>query len=170
MECPACNTEYHAECWQENGGCGVYGCAQAPAVEQRGTLEIPVSYWGQENKPCPSCGKQILAAAVRCRHCGAIFSSARPEGATEFKQRTALEQRLPTVRRTLLWLFGLCIVPCLAPIGVIWGLIWYPRHREEVESLPSLYPALYKIGLGVGIGQIAIIIVMGLLFTVRRQF
>ena len=64
--CPACRAEYHAECWEENGGCAVYGCAQVPAVELRRSIEIPVSYWGRENKPCPSCGREILAAAVRC--------------------------------------------------------------------------------------------------------
>src|SRR5437762_1315151 len=60
--CPACNAGYHAECWNENGGCAVYGCSQAPAVELRRAIEIPMSYWGQENKNCPKCGREILAA------------------------------------------------------------------------------------------------------------
>src|SRR5689334_2486971 len=77
--CPGCRAGYHRGCWQENGGCAVYGCAHVPAVESRRAIEVPMSYWGQENKPCPSCGQQILAAAVRCRHCGATFASARPQ-------------------------------------------------------------------------------------------
>jgi hypothetical protein len=168
--CPECRTEYHAECWQENGGCAVYGCSKAPVVEHRQAIEIPLSYWGRENKPCPACGREILAAAVRCRHCGATFSSARPEETSEFQQRAALEQRLPAVRRKLLCLFVICLVPCLAPVGGVWGLVWYPGHRQEVNALPSLYPALYKIGLGAAIGQTVMMVIMGLLFAVRRQF
>src|SRR5215469_5744756 len=54
--CPSCDAAYHAECWTENAGCAVYGCSQAPAVESRRAIEIPVSYWGQEHKNCPQCG------------------------------------------------------------------------------------------------------------------
>lgn len=167
--CPECHAEYHADCWQENGGCGVYGCSQVPAIEQRHAVEIPVSYWGQENKPCPSCGREILAAAVRCRHCGATFASARPEDSAEFQQRSNLEQRLPQVRRTVIWLFVFCILPCLAPVGAIWGAIWYPAHRAEVNALPSLYPALCKLGLGVAVAQSVGLFVMALAYTALRS-
>src|SRR5690242_14592696 len=85
-DCPECHNADRPDCWQDNGGCAVYGCSQVPATEGRATLEIPAAYWGQENKPCPSCRQQILAAAVRCRHCGATFSSSRPEDAGEFRK------------------------------------------------------------------------------------
>jgi hypothetical protein len=26
VHCPACRTPHHRQCWQENGGCAVYGC------------------------------------------------------------------------------------------------------------------------------------------------
>jgi len=166
--CPECHAQYHPECWQENGGCAVYGCSQVPTVEQRRSIEIPVSYWGQENKPCPSCGREILAVALRCRHCGATFSSAQPQGADEFQQRTALEGRLPRVRRSVIWLFILAIVPCTAPFGGIIGLIWFTAHKQEVAALPSLYPALSKIGIGIGLGQTAILAIMAMLYSVSR--
>src|SRR5688572_3092300 len=167
-QCPACKAEYHADCWQENSGCALYGCAQAPQVAQRQAIEIPVSYWGQENKPCPACGKEILAAAMRCRHCGTTFASARPEDSSAFQQRTELEQRLPKLRRTVLCLFGLSAIPCSAPVAAVWGLVWYPAHRAEVNMLSSLYPALCKIGLGLAIGQTVMMVVMGMLYAVFR--
>src|SRR6266850_7273377 len=98
-ECPGCHAIYHSDCWPENSGCAVYGCSQVPQVEQRKSIEIPVSYWGQENKPCPSCGKEILAAAVRCRHCGTTFESAQPVDAAAFAARARAEARLPALRR-----------------------------------------------------------------------
>ena len=167
--CPACGAGYHADCWQENGGCAVYGCPQVPAVEHRHALEIPISYWGQENKPCPACGREILAAAVRCRHCGATFSSARPEDSEEFRQRAARAERLPEVRRTVLWIFVLSIVPCAAPVGALWGATWYRSHREDVRALPSIYPVLCQLALAVAFGQCLLAGLMAVLYAVVRS-
>lgn len=167
-ECPECHAPYHSECWTENGGCAVYGCQQVPIIEQRQAIEIPVSYWGQENKPCPSCGMQILAAAVRCRHCGATFTSARPQDTHEFERSSQLQQQIPHLRRRVLLLFMLCVVPCVAPLGAIIMVIWHARHREELAALPSLYPALCKLGMIVGFGQTAAMVITTALFAVFR--
>lgn len=166
--CPVCRADYHADCWNENKGCAVYGCSQAPQVDLRGSLEIPVSFWGRENKPCPSCGREILAAATRCRFCGATFASAQPEDANTFNQRTDREKRLPQIRQTVIWIFVLSVIPCLAPIGGLWGLIWYATHRSDIKALPSLYPALCKIGIGVGLGQTILMILMAIIYSFTR--
>ena len=68
----------------------------------------------------------------------------------------------------MIWLFIFCMLPCLAPIGAIWGAVWYPGHRQEVDALPSLYPALCKIGLGVAIAQTIALVVMALLYSAVR--
>ena len=164
--CPACGAEYHTECWEENGGCAIYGCAQVPQVEQRRSVEIPVSFWGQEKKPCPACGREILAAAVRCRHCGATFASSKPEDTQAFQARSALEQRLPRARQLVLWQFILSILPCTAPVGGVWGLFWHSSHREELAALPPLYGALSKIGIVVGLGQSLLVVAMAILYGV----
>jgi hypothetical protein len=163
--CPACQTEYHAECWQENGGCAVYGCCEVPPVEARQAVEVPMSFWGRETKPCPVCAQEILAAAVRCRHCGATFASARPEDSAEFQQRAEREQRRPATQRAVITLFILSIVPCLAPIGAIAGFVWHASHREDARALPALFSALRRIGLIVAIGQTAMLLVMALLYS-----
>lgn len=166
--CPACQAEYHSDCWIENGGCAVYGCSQAPVVESRRAIEIPMSYWGQENKNCPKCGQQILAAAVRCRHCGTTFESARPQEAEEFRQKSDLSSRLPGAKKVIVWMFVVSVCPCLAPIGAIWGLIWIPTHKEEIRALPTLYNALTKIGLVVAIGLTVIMVLMTLLYSIKH--
>jgi hypothetical protein len=137
-------------------------------VESRRAIEIPKSYWGQENKNCPKCGKQILAAAVRCRHCGTTFESARPQEAEEFRQRTDLASRLPAAKKTIVWMFIVSMIPCVAPIGAVWGLIWIPTHKEEVRALPTLYNALCKIGLVVAIGLTVIMVLMTLLYSLHH--
>ena len=34
VNCPQCDQVHHLECWAEIGGCGTYGCKQAPALEK----------------------------------------------------------------------------------------------------------------------------------------
>ena len=43
-DCPECDTVYHADCWEENTGCAVYGCAQVPPTDARHDLEIPAPH------------------------------------------------------------------------------------------------------------------------------
>jgi TM2 domain-containing membrane protein YozV len=40
--CTGCGTPHHKDCYQENGGCTVFGCSQAPSDEQK------VSITGQD--------------------------------------------------------------------------------------------------------------------------
>ena len=37
-DCPTCNTPHHADCFEENGGCTVFGCASAPSDEAKVTV------------------------------------------------------------------------------------------------------------------------------------
>lgn len=166
--CPGCNTAHHKECWNENRGCSMFGCAMAPPTEKRGELEIPVSYWGRENKPCPSCGREILAAAVRCRFCGARFASARVVDSREYDEQQTIRKRHPALRRTVVVLLVLDVLTCSAPVAAVISYFWYRGNRRALMSLPLLYSSLIKIGIGVGAGQTALFIIMGIVFTFVR--
>ncbi|QIF02704.1 RING finger protein [Roseimicrobium sp. ORNL1] len=156
VECPSCTTVYHDDCWAENGGCGRYGCVETPPTEPRTDLEIPVSFWGQEHKQCPSCGTQIMAAALRCRNCGATFSSARPEDAEAFRNRATQQSRRSGTQRMAMVVFSLCILPCTSPLGLLIAAIWYPLRRKELATLPGLYRTLLIIGM-----IVAVILIVG---------
>jgi hypothetical protein len=147
--CPECNSIFHEDCWAENRGCAVYGCPQVPATEQRNALEIPPSYWGRETKPCPQCGNEILAAAKRCRVCGAVFTSAEPVAADDFRAHRALEARMPGLRRSIVVLLFFCLMPFSAPLGLIFGGFWYLKTRTDIASMPVLWSGLAKVGLTV---------------------
>ena len=166
--CPECNALYHPECWQENGGCAVYGCKQVPATDSRSAIEIPVSFWGQEQKPCPACGMQIQAAAVRCRHCGATFASARPVDQVEHRQGIEEKKRKPGLQRGVLLLFAFSVFPFTAPIAAIAGSLWRTGNREAIRKLPSFYNALSIISLIIGGGQTVLIVLMGILYSMTR--
>ncbi len=163
--CPDCRAVYHQECWDYNRGCGVYGCPQVPPTEKLENVEIRPSYWGQEEKACPRCGKTIMAAAVRCRWCGAVFSSARPQNATEYYSRSAIEQTLPGVRKAGIWILILGVIPCTAPFAAVVGLIWYMCRRKEIRALPSLSAAICLLGVVIAVGQTVLVTTLTILYA-----
>ena len=166
VSCPACSAVYHSDCWEYNTGCAVYGCSQAPPTENLNTLEIPASYWGQEDKACPSCGKTILAAAVRCKHCGATFASTRPQDAGEYQTSTGIDAKLPRLRKITIWLLVFSVLPCTSPIAAVFGWIWWASNAAGVRKLPALNRALCKIALGVSTLQTAILVLAGVAHSI----
>lgn len=164
--CPSCNAVYHQVCWDENRGCAQYGCDQVPATEGLSSIEVPVSYWGQENKQCPACGKEILAAAMRCRHCGAVFESARPQAASEFAASAGREMRMASLRVKLIWFSALCIIPLTAPIGLLITVPWYLSNAADIGSMPGSQRALVKIAMWAGAVQLALVVLVGIISAV----
>ncbi len=164
-ECPVCHARYHSDCWQENRGCAVYGCPEVPPTELHDTLEVPVSYWGREDKPCPVCGRTILAVAVRCRHCGATFHSAQPETAAEFRRRGEWKSREATLQTASIWLFVLSLVPCTAPLVAVIGGFWYLFHRQQIKQLSGIYRSLCLLGVTLAVAQVLMVIVFTYLYS-----
>ena len=161
--CPECQTRYHTDCWNEIGGCAVYGCSKTPTTEHRTDLEIPPAYWGQENKPCPACCSVILASAIRCRHCGATFQSSRPQDQNEYTSQMDTKKRLPELRRAVIWLFIFCVIPFSAPFAAVVGTFWYSSNIHHLKALPALYSAITKLAILAAIGQTVFIIIIVIL-------
>lgn len=167
--CTSCNRPYHIECWEQNKGCAVYGCPMVPTTEPLSELEIPVSYWGKEKKACPSCGEEILAAALRCSHCGAIFSSARPAALEEFQEEQQLKEEKATLQRNVILVFIFNMMIFTAPLGALLGFFWYKSKKKALKSLSNIYRTLAKIGLAVGITQTLLLILFGVIFSIFRN-
>jgi ribosomal protein L40E len=156
-ECSACHAFYHAECWDENGGCAVYGCAQVPKTEGLKALEIPPAFWGREDKDCPQCGAKIMALAVRCRHCGGQIE-ARPESKDSFERRSERRLRAPTQRRFARLFMVLSLLPALSLLTLSVGTIYYRRNREEIRRLSGGTDGLFRIAFTTAAAQCALLL------------
>jgi hypothetical protein len=166
MHCPECNVSYHADCWNDNGGCAIYGCAAVPPTEKLQDVEVPVSYWGKEDKACPACGQSIMAVALRCRFCGATFESARPRDRHEFVADVVRKQRTPELQKKSIWVLVTGLMPFTAPFCLIIGGLWYLRNKREIAAAPTATRALALIGLGVAAVQFVFIVLMLLLQSI----
>ncbi len=143
----------------------MYGCSEAPDTEGLTSLEIPASHWGQENKACPRCNQQILAAAVRCKFCGATFASAAPQRRDDFQAHQQTKSKLPMVRTISVWLLVFSLLPCTAPIAAVVGGIWYLANREAIRALPALNSALCKIAVGVAVVETSMLVAFALMYS-----
>ncbi len=166
VQCPDCHARHHKECWEYNGGCGKYGCTSAPEPAKLEELEVPLAYWGQTDKACPSCHQVIQAAALRCRHCGIVFNTARPQAQGEFHAQRAIEDDLPGLRKKALWLLVFSILPFTAALAAVIGGIWYLLKRKRIAALPAQQQAMARIALIIAIVQTVLLGIVALLHAV----
>lgn len=165
-DCPGCNTTYHQECWDEVGGCGLYGCPQVPATDKREGLEIPASHWGQETKSCPACGKEIQALAVRCRHCAADLGAVAPLTQEAWRaSRHSIDVR-PGLKKRVIWLSIACALPPLSFLAGPIGAGWWWRHHCDIASLPRMHRTLLLIAVAMAGIQI-LVFTLAMAFTGR---
>lgn len=138
IKCSACDQVHHGECWAEVGGCGTYGCTQAPAVtksEQRARTTA----WG-DKKDCPLCGETIRSTALRCRHCGTKFDTADPLTREDFLRRKATEREQKLLRTNTVILFFLSLIGCPAPlVGLISSAYLMPKGEELMRCGPVYF-------------------------------
>lgn len=149
--CSTCMAVSHRDCREENGGCGTYGCAEAPPPEKQAVGPAAAPVWGQETKSCPKCEKTLKAAALRCRWCGAEFGSVEPIGRQEFAREAEKRKQASQLKREASAIFVLGAIPLTAPLIVIVGGLYLLGKRAELAAIPPLQRLLVCLGLGVGV-------------------
>jgi RING finger family protein len=126
--CPSCATPFHRDCWEEIGGCAVYGC---PHMFEARKADGPIAFWGTSEKVCPMCAETIPVAALECPQCKMAFDDIRPlsrEEALRPKEDPALRR----YRRRAGWLLFFSAIGCTSPLALLIGGIWYLRERETI--------------------------------------
>jgi hypothetical protein len=131
--CPSCSTSFHQECWEELGGCAVYGCARMVEAHK---AEGPIAYWGTSEKVCPFCAETIPVAALECPLCKLAFDDIRPLSREEVL-RPQEDPSLARYRRRAGWLLFFSAIGCTSPLVLLFGGIWYLREREGIARAGS---------------------------------
>lgn len=151
VSCPKCEQVAHRECWSEIGGCGTYGCEQAPAVEKPDTsAQAPLTAWG-DTKKCPACKEEIKSIAVKCRYCGTEFDSVDPMSLADLKHRGDAEDLLNNFRYFVIGTFVASLIGCLAPIVLIVAAVGLMTQREKLTKAGPLYVVMGYASLFISI-------------------
>jgi hypothetical protein len=154
VSCPHCVLPFHQECWTENRGCSAYGCAGSPKLAKGSETNAgePLSNaWGGE-KPCPLCGRQIKAQALKCRFCGAEFNTRDIVSKAEYQRREYEGAEYTEVRNKVVALFLLSVAACLAPVGLVLMLVLFLNKEFwgiDYRRLPVTLRALVISAIGV---------------------
>ena len=137
--CSECDLVHHEECWAEIGGCGTFGCKQAPPIDKSETSpQAPLTAWG-DTKDCPVCGERIKSIALKCRYCGATFDTVDPLTVADLRTKAAERQKLSSVKQSVIALFAISLLGCAAPIVAIIAAIYVPTKRRELAKCGPLY-------------------------------
>jgi hypothetical protein len=135
--CPECDIIHHEECWREVGGCGTFGCKQAPSIDKsEQSVQAPLTAWG-DTKDCPICGEKIKSIALRCRYCGAQFDSVDPLSAADLRNQHASRQQTNQLKTIIVATFITSLLGCPAPLTLIFALAYLvPRRAQLIKAGP----------------------------------
>ena len=147
VDCPACEQIHHRECWSEIGGCGTYGCREAPAEEKTDQAAAPESAWG-DTKDCPVCGETIKSIALKCRFCESEFDTVDPLTARDLRRQSSQSEKLKNIRNSTIAIFVVSLFGCAAPLTLLLSLVMILPKRDQISQCGLQFLVMAYAGLG----------------------
>ena len=150
--CEKCKSQFHVECWDENGGCATYGCELSPKT-MKGDSEqyLEGTYWGAETKICPMCGETIKVSELKCPYCKEQFDSIEPVTSKEIKDRFVRRPHQVKGNKGAIIVFICGLLGITSPFNLFFGGIWYKANKEKLQKTRPLHNLLAIVGLSISV-------------------
>lgn len=146
--CQSCGTPHHHECWNQNGGCTVYGCSGAPSEEPRIVI-TGESLAPATDAPYPQSG----GYAGRSQAPRQSYQS----GATPYTDYGSYPQTTGTSGFAIASLVCSLIGPCTYGLLTLVAIVFGHVAMSEIRNTPGLGGSgLATAGLIIGYLQIAL--------------
>lgn len=151
VTCPSCEQVHHRECWSEIGGCGTYGCQQAPPVDKsEHSVQAPLTAWG-DVKRCPACGEMIKSIALRCRFCDTEFDTVDPLTKADLRKQARRLEKVQSFKIIVIALFVISLPGCLAPIMAIVDAVVLLPQRDTLRRCGPAFMVMGYTALGLSV-------------------
>lgn len=121
-QCQACDAVHHAKCWDDSGGCGTEGCANAPL--KRLDDVAPAQALRLGFKKCGACNSEIMESDQICPYCNSITS---PDGI----YHGPTENAPGAVSSMVFGIVGLLFC------GLIFGIVAISKSRSAKQHIDS---------------------------------
>lgn len=150
--CEACGAVSHVDCWENNDGCGTYGCELAPQVDKMAPFETAAAgAWG-DVKACPSCGEVLESHVLRCKKCKAKFDTRGPMTPEDYREQERRKSAGKRATALAVLLFCVSAFGILAPLTVVMSGIWIfgrsnPFRRAAATGELLVYSSFALSGL-----------------------
>jgi hypothetical protein len=166
VTCPECDQVHHCECWAEIGGCGTYGCKQAPAPEKTPPASQPLTAWG-DTKKCPVCQETIKSIAVKCRYCHTNFGTTDPVSVADMHRSRKRKEAQKGLLNMVVALFAVSLLlGCLAPLmAIVNCVVLLPKRKQIAVSPVHLVLAYSAVGISV---VYSVMLLIGVIYLVTK--
>lgn len=151
IDCIKCGIPHHEECWNENGGCSTFGCSDQGGLNSQSNINFDITPSSNSvvqlnqtvTRKCPFCREDILADAIKCKHCGEWLNNKE----TLFESHGPITQQFSNAQP----IWHLIILSILT--FNIYEIYWFYRNWKQLKEYKSfdISPGWRTVGLFVPI-------------------